>query len=346
MTEAQRALRESAAVSLRDHVLAVRVDGDGSFDALDRLIAGDLYVRTGRMRHTLLLADDATPFADVYVCADDDGFLLLAEGPGPEELLAHLQRHAGAGARIRPLWEEAAIVGIDGPYAWELAAEVLGPDLLGLPYLTFCPSADGEATCFRSGKTGEYGFDVLVPRSRAGALFARLLETGRRFDAVACGLGDLDLCALENWFFNPRREGRAGVTPLELQLQWRVSRRKPYVGAETLAARRAAGIRERLVCLVGPREVRAGDALRFEGRTVGRIVNTARSPHRGDHVASGLVEVALAHSGLEGFEALGADAPAPLRIASPPVLDNRSLYVHPQRHAYATRGDVAWPSIA
>ncbi len=343
MSPALRALRESAALSEKEHVVALQVEGPGAFDALDRLVAGELFAQSGRMRHTLLLREDGTPFADAYVCAADDAFLLLGEGPSGPALLEHLLAHrpAAVAASFR-LLDDRAVLGVDGPFAWEVVAEVLGPEVHGLPYLTFY--ATGEATCFRAGKTGEYGYDLLVPRAQVPAWRDRVLEVGRRFDLERCGLDDLDQCALENWFFNPRREGRTGATPLELQLQWRVSRRKAFVGSEALAARRDAGVRERLVCVVGPGPIAAGEEIAFGGRPVGRVVNAGPCALRGDWVGTALVERALAHAGVRGFQA--GVAGTPLRTVAPPILNNRSLYVQPQRHSYLTRAEIAWPSIA
>jgi glycine cleavage system aminomethyltransferase T len=343
VTPGMRALRHSAALCVKEHVVAARVEGPGAYDLLDRVVAGDLFAQSGRMRHSLLLREDGTPLADVYVCADDDAFLLVTEGvPGPA-LLEHLDAHRPPGVPVTVrLLDEDAVVGIDGPYAWEVVAEVVGPEVQGLPYLTFYTT--GAVTCLRAGKTGEYGFDLLVPRTEAERWSGRVAEVGRRFDLERCELGDLDQCALENWFFNPRREGVSGATPLELQLQWRVSRRKAFVGAGALAARRAAGVSERLVCLVGSGPVAVGDEVAFSSSRVGRVVNAGPSPLRGDWVATALVARELAHAGVGGFT-VGARA-APFASEAPPVLNNRSLYVHPQRHSYLTRGETDWPPIA
>lgn len=344
MTPAMRALRESVAFSEKSHVAALRVEGRDAYEALDRLVAGELFAQSGRMRHTLLLRDDGTPLADVYVCARDDDFLLLAEGAPGEELRRHLAERVPETTAVFHLLEDRAVLGLDGPFAWEAVAQVVGPDVMGLPYLTFFEPAD--VLCFRGGKTGEYGYDLLVPRAEVERWRERILEEGRAFDLERCTMEDLDQCALENWFFNPRREGRSGATPLELQLQWRVSRRKTFVGSGALEARRRAGIREQLVCVVGPGPFAAGDPVAFEERPIGRIVNAGRCELRGEWIGMALVEVALAHAGIPGLEAGGPGVSTPLRTVAPPVLSNRSLFVQPQRHSYLTRAEVEWPPIA
>src|SRR5687767_12542776 len=130
-----RALRASVALSAMDHVAAVRVRGGGAFEAVDHLVSGDLFVRDGRMLHTLMLDEGGRPIADLYVCADDDELILLLEGLSAAELRAHAETHLprGLDARFDDLGETHRILSLNGPYAWELVAGWMGADIIGLP---------------------------------------------------------------------------------------------------------------------------------------------------------------------------------------------------------------------
>jgi glycine cleavage system aminomethyltransferase T len=150
----------------------------------------------------------------------------------------------------------------------------------------------------------------------------------------------LDQCALENWFFNIRREGREDVTPIELQLQWRVSYRKEFTGSTSLAARRAKGPAVRLTCVIAKGEVSAGDEVMIGGERVGAIVNAGYSDVRGDWVALALLDRSVAYPGIECRVGQAA-----ARTVSPPVLQNRSLVVSPQLHSYATRAEYPAPPL-
>src|SRR5262249_33473937 len=140
-----------------------------------------------------------------------------------------------------------------------------------------------------------------------------------------------------------RREGRAGLTPIELQLQWRVAYDKEAVGLDALRAHRAAGAMARTTTLLAEAEVHVGDEVRLDGERVGHVLNAGWSAARGDCVVLALLDRRCAHPGLDGFVA-GEDIAA--RSISPPVLANRSLFVSPQLHAYATRSELAMPPIA
>lgn len=357
-----RALREGVALSALPHVACLRVTGDAAHDVLDRVVPADLFVRDGQIRHTLLLREDGTPLVDLYLCGDDDGFLLIGEGMPAGDLLTHLRAHvpAGAAADIVDLGETHTMLSINGPFAWELLAAVEGPDVIGLPYLTFYRPCSDRIT-FRAGKTGEFGYDLLVPHADAQALWERIVIAGRPLDLALAGADALWHCQLENWFFNIHREGRAGLTPIELQLQWRVSPTKDYVGAAALRERRRSGAAQRVTALQAKGPISAGDELVFEGEPIGRVLHAEPSITIGDrHVGIGLLRAEYAHSGIDRYAAArgepGTDARPgittnaralePVRTVSAPFVNNRSLHVNPQKHTYALRSEIPFPGAA
>jgi len=349
-----RALRHSAGLSRLDHVRPLRLRGDGALDLLDALTSSRLFIRENEMLQTLFLDQEARPFADVLVAQEEDAWLVLAEGPTREALLAHArrvkdERFPGAAVEIEDLAPGHALLGVDGPYAWEVAAAALGPDLLGAPYLSFVRF--GDASCLRAGKTGEYGYVVLAPRPRAEEIWTRLLEVGAAQGAEQVGLEALDLCALENWHFSMRvLEGSPGraldLTPLELQLQWRVESQKEFVGAEALRARRAAGAKARVTCFTAGAEVQAGQPVELGPARVGTVLAAAFSPLRRDWVGWALLDLHVAWPGISAMTVAGAGVP-PVAIATrtPPVLNNRSLHIDPHRHSYQTRDRDEFPPL-
>jgi len=328
------AVRASVALSAQLHVRCLRVRGEGASQLLERACPRELFVRDSQMLHTLLLDEAATTAADVYVCRDDEAFLLMVEERPGFSAGDHLRAAAGpASVEIQPLDETHQLVSLDGPYAWELMAELVGPHVVGLPYMSFFHGEGQGWTCFRAGKTGEYGYALLVERPRAAELVARIQELGRSFDLEEVGQDALDQCALENGFFNIRREGSAGLTPLELQLQWRVSRRKAgFIGAEALARHLKEPPRRRVQCVTSPGPLAAGDAVSFEGRPVGTLLNAGRSPSLGAWVGLALLELPFASPGVDLEVGAGT-----ARTASPPLLLNRSLLVSPHRDSYHNR---------
>ena len=341
MDDEIRALRTSVALAAGDHVTCLRVEGEGAYEALDHVVACDLFLQDGQMRPSLLLDEEARPFADIHVARDDESFFLLAEGPSPEELVAFLEKRFPAGVEATVERCDGTLLSLHGPYAWELCTTVFGPDVGSLPYLAFYRADDG--VFFRSGKTGEYGYDLLIPASKIETVREALLREGAAFDLALASLPALDQCGLENGFFNIRREGRAGLSPLELGLQWRVSYRKEYVGSAALRARREAGAKARVVWAVASAPVAEGDEVFLDEQRIGHVLVSGFSVIRGEWVALLLLDRPYAYAGIERYEAHSAGERRPIRTLSTPLVNNRSLYVSPQRHSYRTRDESKMP---
>lgn len=341
--EGARAIRSSVTVTRLDHVRHVRVRGGGAYDAVDRIFPRELYIRDGQLSQSLLLNEDGTVFADCYVGSDDDELFFLAEGPAEEELVQHIRGYGEDVEDVEVMAMDAThgLIGLDGPYAWELMSRLVGPEVIGLPYLTFF-HFEGVACC-RVGKTGEYGYALITRRDAMDGLWDELLRLGTSLDVGTADLGALDACALESWFFNIRGEGRHDVTPLELQLQWRISRRKTFVGAASLRHRLREGVRRRLTCLRGHAPMADGDSVTFEGECVGTVLNTVAETMGDGWVASALIDVELAQPWIDGLTV--GEGGVEARSVTPPVVNNRSLYVNPQVHSYASRGQDDFPPI-
>ncbi len=350
--EKMAALRTAATVTRMGHVHALRLSGPGALDLLDAATTSRLFARENQMLQTLLLDRAGLPFADAFVCLEEDAWILLAEGPGRADLLAHLQRvreerAPSAEVTVTDLLDSHALWSLDGPYAWEVACALLGPEVLGAPYLTFLRLK--EIVCFRAGKTGEYGYLLLVPRPSAEATWKQLFELGGPLGLVEADLATIDQCALENWHFTIRALGRVKpplpLGPTELQLHWRVDLDKDFEGAEALRKRREAGATQRLTCFTAKAKIAPGDRVQLEDDAIGVVVEAGWSSTRSDWVGWAALDVALAWPGIHRFRVMAAAGPVAIHTASPPLLDNRSLFVDPRKHSFRSREGDEFPPL-
>ncbi len=340
------AIRRSVAVSDISHLARLRVDGQHAFELLDRRLPCDLYLRNGEIRHTVLLKQDGTVCADLYLGRDGEGYFLLADGINAPDLEGALREgmEPGEEVQLEDLGDKTRVLSLNGPFAWELMSAYDSPGVIGLPYRTFYRPEEG-VLCLRAGKTGEFGYDLLVARERADGLWQQLVELAAKFEGRPASLEALDFCGLENWFFNARHEGRRGLDPVELQLQWRLASGKVFWGHEALAERRARPDRRRLTafrseaCLHDRAAVTAGD------ETVGEIVRACPTLAGEGSFGLALIDVAMAHSGVEHFRATHGEGSAAMRTLSPPFVVNHSLFVKPMEHSWEARDEIPFPPV-
>jgi aminomethyltransferase len=327
------AIRTSCAVTRLNHVHALRLSGPGALELLDVATTGRLFARENQMLLTLMLDDRGLPFADAFVALDEDSWILLAEGPSHPDLLAHLERvrPKDADVSITNLLEDHVLWSLDGPYAWELTSALLGPEVIGAPYLSFLKL--GDVTCFRAGKTGEYGYTLLVPKAAEAATWTRLWELGKPLDLAEADLSTLDRCALENWHFAMRAQ-KLELQPAELQLMWRVDLDKEFHGK---AALRPPKVRLTAFTARAP----VGEDVTLDGQKIGTVVWSDRSPTHDGHVGWAAIDLELAWPGIDRFRA----GETPIVTGSPPLVDNRSLFVDPRKHRYRTRAEDTFPAL-
>lgn len=338
------AMRTASTVTKLGHVHALKLGGPGALDLLDAATTSRLFARENQMLQTLMLNEDGTVFADAFVCLDEDSWVVLAEGPSRAELVAHLERVRAARApaadvTVTDLLADAELWGLDGPFAWEVTSALLGPEILGAPYLSFMHLQG--LTVFRAGKTGEFGYCVRVPKAQAPGLWAKLMELGAALDLLEADLATLDQCAIENWHFTIRaldHDRSLALLPIELQLQWRVDAAKQFWGADAMRARAPA---RRMVCFSAPAAIPARAPVAFEGTPIGSVLTSGFSTTRADWVGWAVLDAQYAWAGVTRYQAGGT----PVTICSPPVIDNRSLFVDPRKHTYRSRHEHEFPPL-
>ena len=107
-------------------------------DVFDRYAAGSVAnIRFGRLLHTMAVNDQGLLEADLYIANDDENFIFLSESLIKDEKMSGvLESLGGAEAELEDLSQTTALFGLDGVNAWAVVKDLLGPDVLGLPYLS------------------------------------------------------------------------------------------------------------------------------------------------------------------------------------------------------------------
>lgn len=323
-----RTLRSTAVAFHRSRVAVLKVGGEAAWDLLDRVLPCELYLREGQLLPTLLLHDDGTIAADLTVGADAEDFWLLVEGMTAEEVLARLDeaREPDEDIVLIDLSEQLSAVGVEGPYAWRALEAAGHTGASRLPFLSF-QELEGGLWTGRTGRSGEYGYLLLVPTSEVSETLASL------DGLLLAGPAELAHCTVEAFGFDVHHPLCTGLDPLSLQLQWRLCRQKGHVrGMEALAARRRLpeAQRQRTVGLRGPAGMSPGEVLLLDGEAAGRVLSAVPwlGPGGGS-IGVGLLPLPCAHPGLDALSV----ATGPVRSVSPPFFLARSFRLKPSPRA-------------
>ncbi|MEQ9364123.1 MAG: aminomethyltransferase family protein, partial [Leptospirales bacterium] len=302
---AYTALRGHISVADYSHYTKIKIEGEEAFDFLDFAVAGDVAeIRDEQALHTVILDEKGDILSDVYVLNDDDTYLLICEFINDADMLELLKARKGEfDVEIESLTASHAMITYEGPYSWELMAEIYGMDVIGIPYLGFI-AMENDSYVFRAGKHGEYGYKIILPHADAPELWEKALELGEKYQIKQVGLDLQSIGRLENPYFNPEGAAKVSRKPRDLQLQWMVRYDKEeFFGREGLLASRDEPVSRKIVGLVAQKEgeseaMAVGDKVMCGGEEIGEIVNAGYSAALKKYIAQGFIKAEFAYASI------------------------------------------------
>ena len=232
---------------------------------LESLCPADLLnLAPGRQRYTQLLNENGGIVDDLMVTRPPgaEGALRLVVNAARKDVdFVLIRQRLPAGVRLTPL-PDMALIALQGPLAAATLARLAPGERLELmAFMSAAPAriADFEIFVSRSGYTGEDGYEISLPSSRAEG-FARVLLS--QPDVVPIGLGARDSLRLEAGLCLYGHELDETVDPIEAALAWSIQKRRRVEGGFPGAKRIQEGFTN------GPGRQRVG--LRPDGRAPAR----------------------------------------------------------------------------
>ena len=287
------------------HMGQILLVGEQAAAALETLVPVDiLELPEGQQRYALFTDPNGGILDDLMVARlGPDRLLLVVNAACKDQDMAHLRRHLEGQCDIHALFEERALLALQGPAAVQVLKD-LAPEVGSMTFMQVREVRLLGENCIvsRSGYTGEDGFEISVPTPAAEALARRLL-TYPQVEAI--GLGARDSLRLEAGLCLYGHDMSVDTTPLEAGLGWAISkvrrtegaRAGGFPGADPVLAQFTQGLaRKRTGLLVQERTpVREGaEIVDDQGRVVGTVCSGGYGPTRGAPVAMAYLETQAA----------------------------------------------------
>jgi aminomethyltransferase len=259
------------------------VHGRDAARAVQRAYSNDvLGLRTGRARYGALVNADGTMFDDgtAYRVAEDRVFL-MTNNPGYEGRFAELFH--GLDVTFEDRTYDMPLISVQGPTSRQVLQPLVDHDLGELRYFGFWPDrvlvAGVPAWVFRTGFSGELGFELIPEREDAVRVWEALIESGGR----PFGTEAVEIARVEAGLIVAGVDYEADVTsPWDLSFDRFIDTNTECVGAAALAAL-ADDPPNRLVTLeVGSDDTpEYGAAVTKDGERIGTLTSPTASPRLG-----------------------------------------------------------------
>ena len=264
------AVRNSVGVMDASTLGKIDARGPDVVEFLERIYTHNVgRMKVGRCTYGIMLGEDGMLMDDgVMARLGEHRFYLTTTTGGAANVLNWLEcwlqtEWQELDVYLTSLTEHYSTIAVAGPNSRGLL-ERLGCDVPldkeSFPFMAVRPAvlAGMRVTLFRVSFSGELAFEINIDSGHALAMWQRVMEAGQAFDIAPYGTETMHVLRAEKGFIIVGQDTDGSVTPVDLGMNWLLSKEKDFLGKRSL--RRPDCLREGRKQLVG--------LLSCDGRTV------------------------------------------------------------------------------
>jgi aminomethyltransferase len=305
-----KAVRNSVGVFDVSHMGDIRIGAGrkpgGALAAVQHLSMNDASrLAIGQAHYSAMLYPEGTFVDDVIAhrIGEEDYLLVINAGTREKDIRWVRENAKSFDCVVEDLSDAYTQLAIQGPRAVDVLQKLTDANLGAIKNYWFTHGTVcglKNILIARTGYTGEDGFEIYVPADRATSeeVWAKVMEAGREFAIVPCGLGARNTLRLEAKMALYGHEISDKINVWEAGLDRYCKMEKgDFIGRAALERARAAGLTRMLLGLEMIDRGIARDAYRVcdeSGEAVGLITSGSPSPTLGKNIALAYVPPALA----------------------------------------------------
>jgi aminomethyltransferase len=299
------AVRTGAGIFDVSHMGDIRLHGPQALAAVQHITMNDASrMAVHQCQYSAMLYPSGTFVDDLIVhkLAEDDYWLVINAGTREKDWGWVSENVRGFDCQAEHLSDGFAQIAIQGPRAVHILQKLTDVDLSQIRFYWFTHGTVcglKNVMIARTGYTAEDGFEIYVPPDEAisARVWREILEAGREFGCVPCGLGARNTLRLEGAMRLYGHEISDEINALESGLGRYCKLDKPeFIGKAALEELKAQGVRRTLVGLemIEPGIARDGyKVLGQDGREIGYVTSGSPAPFLKKNIALAYVPVEM-----------------------------------------------------
>jgi aminomethyltransferase len=303
------AVRTGVGIFDVSHMGDIRLSGPGALVAVQHISMNDASrLAIGQAQYSALLYPEGSFVDDVIVhrLGEDEYLLVINAGTREKDFNWVRDNTRSFDCTAENLSDDFTQIAIQGPKGVDVLQRLTDADLAAVKFYwvtrgTVCGLKN--ILIARTGYTAEDGFEIYVPADEATSamVWNRVLESGKEFGAIPCGLGARNTLRLEGKLPLYGHEISDTINVWEAGLERFCKMEKPeFVGREALEQARVAGLKRTLVGLEMTERGIARDGYKVldgNGGDIGYITSGSYAPFLKKNIALAYVPPAFATVG-------------------------------------------------
>lgn len=303
------AVRTGVGIFDVSHMGDIRISGPQALAAVQHITMNDAATLiVGQARYSAMLYPEGTFVDDVIVhkMAEDDYLLVINAGTREKDLDWVTGNTSQFDCQVENLSDDYTQIAVQGPKAVDTLQKLTDSNLSQVKFYWFTYGTVcglKNTLIARTGYTAEDGFEIYVPavESTSARVWQELLDVGREFGIVPCGLGARNTLRLEGALSLYGHEISESINVWEARLDRFIKMNKgEFIGHDALAKAKADGLKRVLVGLEAVERGIPRDGYKvqnLDGTEIGYVTSGSPAPFLKKNIA--LAYVPMEHSAID-----------------------------------------------
>jgi aminomethyltransferase len=301
------AVRNGVGIFDVSHMGDIRLQGPQALSAVQHISMNDAArLAIGQAQYSALLYPQGTFVDDVIVhrLGEDDYLLVINAGTREKDFNWVRDNTHQFNCKVENLSDDFTQIAIQGPKGVNLLQKLTDANLSAVKFYwvtrgTVCGLKN--ILIARTGYTAEDGFEIYVPADEATSarVWNSVLDAGKEFGVVPCGLGSRNTLRLEGSLSLYGHEISDTINVWEARLDRFCKMEKPeFIGRAALEQAKAAGLKRTLVGLEMVERGIARDGYKVlddSGGEIGYVTSGSPAPFLKKNIALAYVPPAFAN---------------------------------------------------
>ena len=242
-----KAARNSAGILDASTLGKIDIQGTDASEFLNRVYTNAWSkLAIGKCRYGLMLNEDGMVYDDgVTTRLDENHYIMTTTTGGAANVLGKLEDYLQTewpelDVYLSSVTDHYATASICGPNSKKILNKLI-PDLdlsdESFPHMSFKNAKIDNIKCriMRISFTGEHSYEINIQANYGEDLWKKCMEAGEEFNITPYGTETMHLLRAEKGFIIVGQDTDATMTPIDLQMDWIVSKKKyDFIGKRSL----------------------------------------------------------------------------------------------------------------
>ncbi|MDC3257674.1 sarcosine oxidase subunit alpha family protein, partial [Candidatus Pelagibacter sp.] len=242
-----KAARESAGILDASTLGKIDIQGTDASEFLNRVYTNAWSkLAIGKCRYGLMLNEDGMVYDDgVTTRLGENHYIMTTTTGGAANVMGKLEDYLQTewpelDVYLTSVTDHFATISVCGPNSKKIVSSVI-PDLDfsddNFSHMSFKNAKIGKINCriMRISFTGEQSYEINIQANYGKSVWEKCMEAGKNYNITPYGTETMHLLRAEKGFIIVGQDTDATMTPIDLQMDWIVSKKKyDFIGKRSL----------------------------------------------------------------------------------------------------------------